>query len=74
MLISSLTSKGQATIPAEIREMLHLTAGDKVAFEIKDQKIIISKVEPFDLLHHQALSNTLSEWDSAADHEAYDDL
>ncbi len=73
MLISSLTSKGQATIPAEIREALHLTAGDKVSFEIKDHQAIISKVEPFEYHYHQALNGTLSEWDSLND-EIYNDL
>ncbi len=73
MHISSLTSKGQATIPAEIREVLHLKAGDKVAFEVKDHLVIISKLEPFDYQYHQALSCTLHEWDSSED-EAYNDL
>lgn len=74
MLASTLTSKGQATIPAEIRHILHLKSGDKIAFEIADHKVIISKIEPFDYRYHETLAKTLSEWDSAEDNEAYNDL
>ena len=74
MLASTLTTKGQATIPAEIREALHLKPGDKIAFEITDHKAIISKIEPFDYYYHQALSKTLSEWESPEDDDAYNDL
>jgi AbrB family looped-hinge helix DNA binding protein len=74
MLATTLTSKGQATIPAEVREVLHLKPGDKIAFEIADHKAIISKIEPFDSRYYKALSDTLSEWDSPEDDEAYRNL
>lgn len=74
MLASTLTSKGQATIPAEVRHILHLAPGDKIAFEIIDNKAVISKIEPFDLHYHETLSKTLSEWESPEDDEAYNDL
>jgi len=32
MPLSTLTSKGQITVPIEIRKSLHLMAGDKVEF------------------------------------------
>ncbi|HEV7234725.1 MAG TPA: AbrB/MazE/SpoVT family DNA-binding domain-containing protein [Ktedonobacteraceae bacterium] len=35
-IISSITSKGQVTIPAEVRTYLGLQANDKVAFVIDD--------------------------------------
>lgn len=74
MHISTLTSKGQATIPAEVRKSLALKAGDKVTFEIIDHKVILQKAQPFDYQYHNALSQTLSEWDSPEDDEAYRDL
>ncbi len=74
MLLSTVTSKGQATIPAEIRSALHLKPGDKIKFEIQDHHAIIAKAEPFDYLYHAAVSHTLSEWDSPEDDEAYRDL
>ena len=74
MLISSISSKGQATIPAEIRKQLNLLPGDKLTFSIEDNHIIINKLTSFDHSYHQALSTTLSEWNSPEDDEAYGDL
>ena len=34
MLFSTITSKGQTTIPNEIRKLLHLKSGDKIGFAI----------------------------------------
>ena len=38
-----LTSKGQVTIPQDIRERLHLTAGSEVEFEIDGDAVRIRK-------------------------------
>ena len=63
VLISSLTSKCQTTIPAKIRTILKLGPGDKVKFEIKDGKVMISKIEPEDKVWLLAIESTLaSEW------------
>lgn len=74
MLASTLTSKGQATIPAGVRKALNLKPGDVVMFEIKDHKAVIAKAEPFDYQYHRALSQMLSEWNSTSDDESYHDL
>ena len=41
MLQSIMTNRGQITIPAEIREKLHLNAGNKLEFLLKDDCVII---------------------------------
>ena len=74
MSVSTVTSKGQATIPAEVRRKLHLVPGDKVGFDITDDKVILIRIRPFDAEYHKALSRTLSEWESPNDDEAYNDL
>lgn len=74
MLLSTVTSKGQATIPVEIRNALHLKPGDKITFEIRNHQAVIAKAKPFDYLYHAAVSNSLSEWNSSEDDEAYRDL
>ena len=74
MLTSTLTSKGQTTIPSEIRKNLDLHAGDKIIFEMIDNQVVIRKITPFDYVYHAALSATLTEWDSPEDEEAYRDL
>jgi antitoxin PrlF len=72
---SKLTSKGQATFPARVRERLQLKAGDTVVFEASDSgPVLVRKVEPLDLEFLAALETTLSEWNSAEDDEAYRDL
>lgn len=35
-IVSTVTSKGQITIPVEIRKRLHLDQGDKLSFVITD--------------------------------------
>ena len=36
MMESTMTTKGQITIPKAVRERLHLEVGDKVYFDIRD--------------------------------------
>jgi len=75
MITTTLTSKGQATIPAQIRKVLSLKPGDQVAFEVHGDEVVLFKPKPFDQLYHAALSNLLAdEWNSPEDDEAYNDL
>jgi AbrB family looped-hinge helix DNA binding protein len=41
MARSTLTSKGQITLPKEIRRHLRLDTGDRVNFEIRDGVVIV---------------------------------
>jgi antitoxin PrlF len=44
---STITSKGQTTIPAEIRERLGLQAGDRIAFvEMEQGYLIVPRNRP----------------------------
>ena len=45
MLHSTLTSKGQTTIPAEIREKLEMKPGDRLLYELQGDKIVV-RVHP----------------------------
>ena len=45
MQTSSITSKGQVTIPANIRKSLHLTTGQKVKVSCENNVITITPVE-----------------------------
>ena len=71
---SKLTRKYQATIPEPVRELLHLNAGDEIAFDIEDELVHLRKARPVDLAFTQSLEGTLNEWASEADEEAYRDL
>ena len=71
---SKLTKKYQATIPEPVRRLLHLGAGDTIAFDIKDNDVHIRKARAVDLAFARSLEGTLSEWASEADEEAYREL
>jgi AbrB family looped-hinge helix DNA binding protein len=72
--VSRLSSKGQVTIPADIRRALELSAGDVVAYELKGDRAIIKKLRPFDAAYHAAVGETLEEWSSPEDEAAFNDL
>ncbi|WP_138120726.1 AbrB/MazE/SpoVT family DNA-binding domain-containing protein [Bathymodiolus heckerae thiotrophic gill symbiont] len=75
MQLAKVSSKGQMTIPAEIRENLQLKTGDTVSWDLKlDGSVSVRKVRPLDIDYISALSGTLSEWNSVEDEEAYRDL
>jgi len=75
MQLAKVSSKGQITIPIEIRKNLHLKTGDTLAWDIKEGgNVSVRRVEPIDLDYLSAISGTLSEWNSGADEEAYHDL
>lgn len=40
---ATLTSKGQITLPKSIRQALGVTAGAKVAFELRGDEVIVSR-------------------------------
>ena len=41
MSVSTITSKGQTTVPKEVRERLHLRAGDRLEFVILDDAVVL---------------------------------
>ena len=71
---SKLTSKFQATIPADVREKLGLKHGDVVVFRVAGDAVFVEKASPLDREFARYVSATLSEWDSDEDEEAYRDL
>lgn len=73
--IAKITSKGQTTIPQEIRVALNVEPGDFLLWEIgKNGSAQVRRVQPLDVEYLRALEGTLSEWASAADEEAYREL
>lgn len=49
-IISTITSKGQVTIPAEVRRYLGVATNDKIAFVIDDQGTVRLKVPRYPTL------------------------
>ena len=53
MKLSRLSSKGQVTIPREIRRRLHLETGDLITYELRDDGTVsLRRMEPFDRAFH----------------------
>lgn len=46
MPTSTLTSKGQTTVPKEVRELLDLEEGDKLMWEIRGGKVAVTTDRP----------------------------
>jgi AbrB family looped-hinge helix DNA binding protein len=69
--VSRLTRKCQTTIPKDIRDLLHVKAGDLVAFEAKGDVVTVRKATALDVEYLRSVESTLTEWASAADDEAY---
>jgi antitoxin PrlF len=70
MLLSKLTSKAQTTIPQAVRAALHLGAGDELAYQIEDGRVILTKAS-------SRIENRFAvfdEWYSEADRKAFADL
>ena len=62
--------KGKATLPSS-RRSEGQTSEDT---EVRATGVGLSRLEPFDVAFHAALSNTLEEWATQADDEAFRDL
>ena len=73
-LTSKVTQKYQTTIPQAVRKKLGIEKGDHVIFDIQEEGVLIKKVSPVDWEYLESISDTLSEWSSEADEEAYRDL
>ena len=41
MIISTVSSKGQTTLPKQVRNALHIEPGKQLIYEIEDEKVIV---------------------------------
>lgn len=75
LTVAKITSKGQTTIPQDVRSALKVGPGDLISWDIDANGIAtVRRVLPMDIEYLRAVEGTLSEWSSAADEEAYRDL
>ena len=74
--IAKITSKGQTTIPREVREALKAAPGDLLAWDVEpDGTVRVRRVQAVDLEYLRAVEQTVrEEWSSQEDEEAYRDL
>lgn len=69
-----ITSKGQITVPTAIRERLGVKPGDTLVYDISGENVVLKRLDPFDAAYHLAVAETLDEWASPEDDEAFSDL
>ena len=74
MKISRLTSRGRVTIPRALRRAAHLKEGDKLAFELDGDRLILTRLKPAKDAYLDGVSLNLEEWLSDEDEEAWRDL
>ena len=72
--ISKVTVKYQTTIPREVRAFLGVRQGDAVEYRIERGEVKVKRVTTPDSDYLAAVDKTLTEWDSAADNNAFRDL
>jgi len=46
MPTSTITSKGQTTVPKKVRDVLNVDAGDKLTWEIKGGRVAVTTERP----------------------------
>lgn len=74
MITSKLTTKAQTTIPQPVRSALHLSEGDEIAYEIGAGGVVTIRKAVQQSAPVDDPFATFSEWDSAADRQAYGKL
>ena len=75
MEVSKVTSKFQATVPADVRSALGIKAGDRLAWSVRDGVATV-RLLPGDLKGRDPLTwlGFADEWLSPEDEEAFRDL
>ncbi len=57
-----LSTKGQVSLPGEVRKALSLRPGDSVVFEITDGTVTIRRADSLDPFFNLPLFQALEEW------------
>ena len=65
--MSKISSKGQTTIPQEVRESLQAKPGDLLQYTLENGRVIIRKFTPDDVLFLKGMQAQLSEWQRSED-------
>ena len=64
---SSISIKGQTTIPSKVRDYLNISQGDTISYIMENNEVKIQKVKDIDLEWATGVESTLSEWKGTED-------
>lgn len=65
--ISTISEKGQTTIPVSVRKALRLDKGDTIGYLIEGNEVKLRKLQKIDKEWSQAIESTLTEWNGTDD-------
>ena len=74
MHYGKVTSRGRTTIPKTVREACGIRSGDRLAFTVEGEHVVLRKVPAREAVNLRGLEGTLDEWLSPEDEAAYRDL
>ena len=74
MELAKVTARGQTTIPKRVRKAANLNAGDTLSFEVRSDHLVVRKTASAQETYLDGLAQTLDEWHSPEDEEAWRDL
>ncbi len=74
MDLAKITSRGQTTIPKRIREAINLCEGDVIAFEVEGDHLLVRKLIAGQDEYLKGIGDSLNEWVSPEDEQAWRDL
>ncbi len=74
LLVTKLTTKGQATIPSKVRKVLGVKPGDSVMFVIDGDVVTLKRAERLDAGFLRLATDSFSDWNTPEADEAFRDL
>lgn len=72
--IARISAKGQLTIPKRVRSKAGLAPGDVMTIAVEDERLILRKLRSDEDGYLRGVQETLGEWLSAEDEDAWRDL
>jgi AbrB family looped-hinge helix DNA binding protein len=73
-LASKLTTKGQATIPKEVRKLLGVAPGDTLHFVIDGKNITLKRAALLDAAFLKLASKSFADWNDPEADKTFRDL
>lgn len=74
IIVTKLTTKHQTTIPREVRRRLHIGAGDKVAFVVAGDQVLLRRVSPADAAFLKLAGDSFVDWSDPEAERAFRDF